>query len=189
MAYCRDCGRSIGNSRGYYCRSCEQDIVNDANACVDRASDREYQRIRNGRSYAHSWLQSLIGWIIDLMVILGKWTSGGCYITSAVVDFKGMPDDSRLMQILRDFRYSYILNSGIDERFSALERYYLIGQEICRWIHSRADSRHILEYVSRYVLDTANWIEAGQYDEAYRFFESRTIGLRRDVFLLHHLET
>lgn len=182
MPYCRDCGTEISSSDHLYCGSCANDIVERSRSRIRDADEDDQRRMRNDRGYAHSWLQDLIGWIIGLMDLMSRIFSGGCYITSAAVEFRGLGDSSPEMQTLRRFRHEYIESSGIAERMVDLEEYYVIGAVLRNWINSRADRENIWAYVWDYVAEVISLAEAHSYAQAYALFRRRTLTLRFDVF-------
>ncbi|HWR83970.1 MAG TPA: hypothetical protein VN285_11770 [Candidatus Deferrimicrobium sp.] len=135
----------------------------------------------NDRDYAHSWLQSLIGWIVGLIDLISRIFSGGCYISSAVVAFKGLDDSSPQMRLLRQLREEYIFSGGVAARLHDLDKYYVIGAVLSKWVESRADSSEIWEYVWQYVQETADLVQSGRLEEAYSLFKLRTLRLRWDI--------
>ncbi len=187
MPYCRDCGAYISSSTDTYCYSCEQDIVDRSRRSVNRASDDERRRMNNDRNYAHSWLQDVIGWIVALWdILLRVFGSGGCYITTAVVQKKGLDDDSIEMKKLRKFRKEYILESNKESLLKDLQEYYILGQIIVRWADSRYDSKEIWEYISNFVFHVIDLIDQDNYKEAYKYFKKRTLNIYQDVLLNCH---
>ncbi len=186
MPYCRDCGDEIYGS-GTYCSSCESDIVDRARSRIRNANEAEKRRISNDDNYAHDWLQNLIGWIVKLMSLLST-IRGGCYITSSVVSFLGLPDDGEEMTAFRDFRKRTIYLSDNPDRKQDLDDYYIVGLRLVNWANSRYDSNAIWKYVSSYVMEFLSLINRGADDDAYTFFKTKTLSLELDVLLGKHLQ-
>jgi hypothetical protein len=186
MPYCRDCGDYITSNSDTYCYSCEQDIINRSRSSVNDACEDERRRICNDREYAHSWLQDAIGWIMALWDIISKIFSGGCYITTVVVERKGFNDDSTEMILMRKFRKEYIFDSQNDSRSTDLEQYYLLGQCIIRWVNSRSDANQIWDYISEYVFSFIELIKTHEFEKAYHFFKERTLNIRNDILTEKH---
>lgn len=187
MPYCRDCGAYISSSTATYCYDCEQDIVDRSRRSVNRASDDERRRMNNDRDYAHSWLQDVIGWITALWGILSKvFSGGGCYITTAVVERKGLDDKSPEMEKLRKFRKEYILDSNNPELLNDLEQYYIIGQIIVRWANSRYDSNQIWDYISKFVFEVVDFVDCEEYERAYLHFKKKTLNIQKDILANKH---
>ncbi len=187
MAYCRECGDEMYSDH-MYCGDCANEIVEQSRSRIRCADENEQRMMRNDRDYAHRWLQDLIGWIAGLMGLMSKICGAGCYITSAVVEFKGLGDQSQEMLLLRQFREEYIEDSHIPERTTDLEHYYVIGAVLRNWIDSRADRVAIWEYVWCYVSRVINLIRESRGDEAYSLFRNRTLALRWDVLGGLHLQ-
>lgn len=137
---------------------------------IDQASDAELQRARRDEGYAHDWLQSLIGWIANLVTIL-RPIFFGCHITTAVVDHFDMGDDSPLLSDLRSFRDEYFINGGISDRMVALEKYRLTAPAVLRWINGRPDSDALWELLRDGVLSGHRAVKAGEYEYASKLFE------------------
>lgn len=186
MPYCHDCGERISGS-DLYCGSCANEIIRRSRDRIRSADEDEQRRMANDHDYAHSWLQSLIGWIIGLIDLIRPIFSGGCFITSAVVAFKGLDDNSYEMRLLRQFRES-IIKSKIDSRIQDLNEYSTIGEFLRNWINSRSDSFFIWEFVWQYVQNVIDLIKMEKYDEAYSIFKSNTLKLKFDVLMDKHLQ-
>lgn len=187
MPYCRDCGTQVYDS-DTYCSSCKDDIVSRSCERIRDASDAEKRRIRADDDYCHTWLQNLIGWIVNLIQLISTIKSGaGCYITSSVVAFLELPDDGLEMTLFRQFRERYIIQANCPERNSDLVEYYLLGLRLRNWINSRHDSEAIWKFVSVYVLDTLDLIKGGSEREAYIYFKNRTLNLEMDILAGKHV--
>lgn len=185
MPHCRDCGRTMSRS-SVYCHSCEDDIITRSRNRLRYADESDQRRMKNDQGYAHSWLQHLIGWIIDLFDMLTKIFSG-CFLTSAVVEFEGLSDSSIEMERLRKFRRVYIEESNIRSRTNDLQFYYIIGSVLRNWINSRTDAGLIWEYVSKYVFEVIHLIEIEEYSKAYDYFKIQTLSLKKNIFESKHI--
>lgn len=181
MPYCRDCGCQFNSSTNIYCGDCANEIVSRSQRRVRDADVDERRRMNNDREYAHSWLQSVIGWIVGLMPLISKIFTGDCFLTSAVAAFKGLDDGGPEMTLLRQFREDYIFRSQSSRRQRDLDEYYLVGSILRRWIGSRADYEDIWEYVWNYVDEVLALLRGRRYTMAYRQFKLRTLALRWDV--------
>jgi hypothetical protein len=190
MAYCTNCGRTH-NNKNAQCESCENEIVNRARERVSRADKGEQDRMHNDVNYAHDWVQNVIGWIVELMKIITQVlvtkAVGGCYITTAVVQHKGLSDDCLEMQKLRYFRQQYIHNSNNRILKKELNQYYILGQSIVNWANSRQDSIKIWEFISNYVFEVVELIDKNELTNAYKHFKENTLDLRKNILLSKHL--
>lgn len=105
-------------SNDYYC-SKKSDYVN---------SDVYYKYCRN---YDYS----------DCPIYKGDTSSGGCYLTSACVVAKGLPDDCEELTVLRDFRDNWLKHQpgGLAE----VAEYYAVAPQIVDNINGHHDAKEI----------------------------------------------
>ena len=97
----------------------------------------------------------------------------GCYITSACVEARGLPDDCFELNVLRDFRDSYV--ARLPEGPSVLDDYEAKAKQIVSRIeelgHEKA--RAVYEYLyERGVLRSIHLIRSDLPDEAYDVYRS-----------------
>lgn len=96
--------------------------------------------------------------------------SGGCYLTSACVEAKGLPDDCYELTTLRQFRDGWLKQQEGGQ--ADICEYYHTAPAIVAAIHSRADSTSIFEGIYReLVLPCVEWIEHKQMDKAYEHYK------------------
>lgn len=67
--------------------------------------------------------------------------SGGCFITTAVCEALGLPDDCAELRLLREFRDTYMKENA--DRRALIKEYYAIAPAIVAAINARKDSREI----------------------------------------------
>lgn len=146
------------------------DIKRRAMLAIDRASDAEIERARRDERYAHDWLQSLIGWIANLVTILSP-IFVGCHITTAVVDHFNLREDSPLLSDLRSFRDEYFVNGGQPDRMVTLEKYRLMAPAVLRWINGRPDCEALWELLREGVFSGHRAVQAGKFEYAYKLFQ------------------
>lgn len=147
-----------------------EDLKWRALRAIDQATNAELERARRDERYAHDWLQSLIGWIANLLSILGS-IFGGCHITTAVVDHFNLGDDCALLSDLRSFRDEYFLNGGRTDRLTTLGKYQLLAPAVLRWINGRPDSEALWELLFEGVTSGHRAIMAGEFEHAYELFK------------------
>ena len=100
----------------------------------------------------------------DQMAGGNSGSSGGCFLTTACVESRGLPDDCDELETLRRFRDK---RKASDEQFAKLvEEYYLIAPAIVKAIDQKEKSRDIYDQIyTDLVLPCVSLINAGQ-DEA-----------------------
>lgn len=149
---------------------------------IDQADNDEYRRMGRDRNYLHDWLQYLIGWISDLLNILGTLFGRCCFISSAAVKNKGLPDNCQLLNTLRKFRDDYMFEDGYPERSRQVYEYYKIAPHIVECVDSRDDAQIIWQSVfsriseAASLIDKKKFIEAEQcYRELFNWLKRKTI--------------
>lgn len=107
-----------------------------------------------------------------------SFSSGPCFLTSACVESKGLPDDCYELTILRAFRDGYMrsLPSGNDD----IVEYYNCAPAIVAAIKNSPDSKELFDRIYKeLVVPCVELIEAGKNHEAYCKYKSYTRELRR----------
>lgn len=138
----------------YYCLK-KQDYVN---------SDCYYKYCRN---YDYSYCP----------IYKGESSSGGCYLTSACVEAKGLSDDCHELTTLRKFRDGWLREQQNGEMDIA--EYYHSAPAIVDAIKKRPDSASAFEAIyAELVRPCVDWIEQGKQEEAYRHYKAFTLGLK-----------
>ena len=91
--------------------------------------------------------------------------SGGCYLTSACVEAKGLPDDCEELTVLRNFRDNWLKQQpgGAEE----IAEYYMTAPQIVAEINKQADAREIWnELYDALVVPCVKLIQAGAMEQA-----------------------
>lgn len=97
--------------------------------------------------------------------------SGGCFLTTACVEWKGLPDDCDELQTLRKYRDTY-LNSFEDGR-KDVEQYYKIAPGIVERITNSPNKDKLLESIyTELVLPCVDLIKKGKYSEAHWHYKT-----------------
>ncbi len=99
--------------------------------------------------------------------------SGGCFLTSACVESKGLPDDCRELQVLRNFRDTYLaeLPGGKEE----ISKYYAIAPAIVDAIQKLPNASSTwAKLYQNLVIPCVELIDAGDLETAYRLYR-RTV--------------
>ena len=107
-------------------------------------------------------------------------SSDDCFLTSACVRARGLPDDCWELQALREYRDSYLRNrpGGPEE----IEEYYRIAPKIVEAVNARPDAREIWEKVYRQmVFVCVNLIQTGKFEKAHEAYRTYTMSLAEEV--------
>lgn len=118
----------------------------------------------------------------DCPIYKGNDSSGGCFLTSACMEAKGLPDDCHELTVLREFRENYLrpLPGGKGE----IAEYYFVAPQIVEKIKNRADSRSILDSIyEMLVKPCVEMIERGENENAHLLYRSTVKRLQSEYLL------
>ncbi len=104
-------------------------------------------------------------------------SSGGCYLTSACVTAKGLPDDCYELQTLRNYRDTWLKNT--ENGKDVVEEYYRIAPKIVAAIDKLPTSREIYDtlYIEM-VKPCVELIEQEEYEKALELYRDTTLRLK-----------
>ena len=106
----------------------------------------------------------------------GNGNSGGCYLTTACVVAKGLPDNCMELETLRSYRDGYL--KGREGGLADIETYYSVAPKIVDAINALADSNSIWQDIYNHlVLPCVELIGKGQMEEAYKLYKESVSGL------------
>lgn len=103
--------------------------------------------------------------------------SGGCYLTSACVEVRGLPDDCEALTVLRDFRDHWLKQQpgGAEE----IAEYYATAPQIVTEINKRADAREIWNALyDALVVPCVQMIQAGAMEQARKLYREMSLSLK-----------
>lgn len=98
-------------------------------------------------------------------------SSSTCYISTACVAARGLPDNARQLEVLRRFRDEYVAHrpDGPD----LIARYYAAAPGILASIGARADSQQLLRAVFEELVEpSVQMIEAGEFEQALALYRA-----------------
>lgn len=151
----------------YYCMK-SSDYVNDdvyRRYCRDYSYDEcPIYRGNTGTSYS-----------------TGGSGSSGCYLTSACVEAKGLPDDCQELTVIRDFRDNWLKHQpgGLAE----VAEYYAAAPAIAEKINERADAPQIwAELYETLVAPCVALIRQGNMEEAHDVYKGSAEQLKTVYF-------
>ena len=108
----------------------------------------------------------------------GSSSSGGCYLTTACVEHKGLPDDCMELSTLRKFRDEYMRSLPTGE--AEIEEYYRTAPRIVDAINHSADPEIV--YAKLYENEIKPCVELildGKNEEAYRKYKDMVSSLKQ----------
>ena len=137
----------------YYCMK-KQDYVN---------SDVYYKYCRN---YDYG----------DCPIYKGDTSSGGCYLTSACVEAKGLPDDCMELTVLRSFRDNWLKQQpgGLAE----VAEYYATAPGIVEKVNTLPNAGEVWnELYEKLVLPCMRYIQNGEMELAHELYRKISCSL------------
>jgi len=95
--------------------------------------------------------------------------SSGCFLTSACVEAKGLPDDCRELTVLRSFRENYLRK--LPEGSAEIAEYYFVAPRIVSCIKQRADAMAIFALIyENLIVPCVEMIECGENEKAHKLY-------------------
>lgn len=118
-------------------------------------------------------------------------TGSNCFLTTACVRSRGLPDDCEELTILRAFRDGFLSTSP--EGRSLIQRYYRIAPGLVAAIDSREDAEAVYEGIYGTVTDCVAAVREGRFDVALDLYTEMVLGLEAELsyhlpHALHHRE-
>ena len=108
--------------------------------------------------------------------------SGGCFLTSACTEARGMPDDCHELTVLRAFRDGYLRSQPEGE--AEIAEYYAVAPRIVASIRSKADAVEAFDAIYRELVEPCvAMIERGENLEAHALYRSYVLRLKK-----HYIE-
>ena len=111
-------------------------------------------------------------------------SSGGCFLTSACVEAKGLPDDCYELTTLRKFRDEYLAKQDCGR--CEIDHYYLVAPAIVRRIKSSANGKAVFERIyEELVMPCVRLIEEGALNSAHAKYRDYIIMLEKTEAFNH----
>lgn len=105
-------------------------------------------------------------------------SSGGCYLTSACVNAKGLEDNCYELEVLRNYRDTWL--SSFDKGKKLIQEYYLIAPLIVKRIDNLMTSKEIYDRLfDELVKPCVKLIEEGKREDAMQLYYDVTKELER----------
>lgn len=106
-------------------------------------------------------------------------SSGGCYLTSACAEAKGLGDNCSELQILRTFRDNYLRTTeGGDKEIA---EYYITAPLIVKKIKEQSNSKAIFDRIfAELVEPCVLLIKTGNLAQAHQIYKNYTLKLKEE---------
>lgn len=104
--------------------------------------------------------------------------SGGCFLTSACTEARGLPDDCHELTVLRSFRDGYLRSQPEGE--AEIAEYYAVAPKVVDAILSKADAAEAFDAIYRELVEPCvAMIERGENVEAHALYRSYVLRLKK----------
>lgn len=114
----------------------------------------------------------------DCPIYKGQETSG-CFLTSACVEARNLPDDCHELTVLRNFRDEYLkrIPGGLCE----IADYYFVAPQIVSAIKQRDDAMAIFDNIYDMVVKPCvDFIEQGENEKAHQLYKETVLRLKEE---------
>lgn len=102
---------------------------------------------------------------------------GGCFLTSACVQARSLPDDCEELKTLRDFRDSYMMST--EQGRQEVEQYYSVAPEIVAAINQSPEAKKIWgELFSMVIAPAVAYIQQGDLSKAHQLYKDCVLRLQ-----------
>lgn len=95
-------------------------------------------------------------------------SSGGCYLTTACVEHKGLSDNCRELQTLRNFRDEYVAKN--EKGLLLISEYYEKAPKIVNVINNSKNKSSILDDLYSKILQTIELIDNNEKEKAFQMY-------------------
>lgn len=113
----------------------------------------------------------------DCPIYKNESSSGGCYISSACVYALGCKDDCYELNLLRNFRDTYV--SVQKDGNSKIAEYYKVAPKIVEKINNQSEKGKIyIEIFNTYIKECIKYIEKNFLREAYDLYKKMYTDLK-----------
>ena len=109
-----------------------------------------------------------------------KW----CYITTAACQFRGMDDNCAELNLLRDYRDTYMVSRAGGE--DLILEYYDIAPSIVKHINSRSDAAQIYDGIwKEYIGPCIDLIRKGEMETCLELYSRMVLEMKQQYFHLY----
>ena len=111
----------------------------------------------------------------------------GCFIVTACVNARNLPNNCDELTTLRDFRDTYVLKLPNGEKEVGI--YYRIAPDVVKAINNLYNSQEIYEKIyTNLVIPCTKFVHEERYEEAYTLYKTSTLALAREYLRNYKLQ-
>lgn len=106
-------------------------------------------------------------------------SSGGCYLTTACCEFKGLPDDCYELTVMRNFRDTYLKAQPYGE--ALIKHYYEDAPALVKYIDNHSSRTAIYQDIYTKVQEIVKLVETSENEKAIIQYMYMVHNLYRDM--------
>lgn len=107
------------------------------------------------------------------------YNSGGCFLTSACVDYLGKPDDCEELTTLRKFRDEYVKNLPDGE--AIVKEYYAVAPAIVQKINVLENKNDYYDYIYQTICACIKLYEFGYLEQTLVLYKEMVLKLKKEL--------
>lgn len=119
--------------------------------------------------------------------VVSNTSSGMCWITTAICEQLGLPDDCEALRVLRWFRDVHMSNPDFPERNALVTQYYDLAPKYTPVLEAMSESSRIAKYEflnTEFLQPAVKNIIAGEYTTALSLYTNMVKSVQETVFAL-----
>ncbi len=157
--------------------------------CFHEGRGRNGERLSGGRGWCELWDQEYYRghecsdyaptWYGDSNNGSSLKEPGGCFLTSACVQYNGLTDDCLELTELRQFRDTVL--RATDEGQALVNEYYRIAPSIVEHIDQSENKDSIYESIYQTIQRCIALIRQKEYDQAVALYRNMAYSLRENI--------
>lgn len=128
--------------------------------------------------------EKVSGWLDSLPIIGSRSGGGGCYITTAVCEFYGKPDDCYELTQFRKFRDTWLMEQEDGE--ALIQKYYETAPTVVETLKC-GENREVIyrKLYSDYLLPCLQYIEEEKYESCKELYTEMVNNLCEEYYICH----
>ena len=100
-----------------------------------------------------------------------------CFLTTACVEFQGLPDNCLELETLRGYRDNLLIKTSEGQR--DIKEYYNVAPRIVRAIKLNSSEKDIWRFVFSQVQNAVKFVQRADYEEAHSCYKSLVNNLKK----------
>lgn len=108
----------------------------------------------------------------------GNNSSGGCFLTSACVEYLGKADDCTELTALRNFRDQYM--NATQEGKALIKEYYEVAPQIVKYIDSSTQKDDYYKYIYSVICDCLKLLQKGDNEAVLNAYKNMVLYLKKE---------